>query len=396
MPGLAPCGRDRGYLLTELAIVLLVLMLGAVWLATQTAQETEDAGARATAALLLVARGRTQEWQLQHLDWMLAEPSGVPPAGLAQVAWPVDLPLAALSRGGDDMTLRARPVYGGELRVRFWREGQCPGQDCRPQAMVYTRDPIQRTSAEGYSVALVGQILMATEGFGAHAPPGAPHRLRGAVLDAANPMGARTGIVAVAASLDATPFGQFVRHGDTRPVRLRHDLTVGGSIATAQGVRFDTAVQPGQACAREGLHARAANGSLVVCTTGIWFALNRYVVTSMQGSLPHGAAVPLATCPPPLQAFTRVGLDALDVRVGGQDIGVRGNLTGQVVGAGAVSQSGSVSVSGSLSGQLRSTGDSWLRVAQPGPRVSQGRLDLGSAGEGARGYVIVGCRHGDE
>ncbi|MBU4611364.1 hypothetical protein IMZ29_12745 [Achromobacter sp. GG226] len=385
--------RAAGYLLAELAVVLLAATLGAVWFAQQAAEETEDAGARATASLLLTARGRLLGWQVQHLDWLLAEPSAAQPTGITAVSWPVDLPLAAFAGGAVDPVWQARPAYGGELRVRLWRDGVCPGTACRPQAMLYTTEPVRARAAHDYSPMLVGQILLATDGYGAHAPPGTPARLRGALLDVANPQGARAGVVAVTASLDATPFTQFVRHGDGRPVRLRNTLAVDGALSTATGLAFDTAVVPGGACAQEGLHARTAGASLAVCSAGIWFELNRYVVTAMQDGLADGAVLPVSSCPAGMAPFTRVGVQHLDVMVGGGDIDVRGQLAGALSGSGAVSQTGAVSVTGTVTGSLRSTSDSQLRIAQAATE-SGGRLRLSSVGPAARGYAIVGCRHG--
>lgn len=385
--------RVCGYLLVELAIVLLVATLAAAWFAQQSVDEAEDAGARATASVMLSARGRLVDWQLRHLDWVLAEPSAAAPAGLDAAAWPVDVPLSGLADGADDPVWRGRPVYGGTLRVRLWREGVCPGMDCRPQAMLYTSDPVRARAAHDYSPLLVGQILLATDGYGAHAPPGAPARLRGALLDVPNPVGPQAGVVAVVASLEATPFGQFVRHGDSRPVRLRSTLSVDGTLSTDSGLLLQTDVAPGSACAQEGLHARTAESTLAICTTGIWFVQNRYVVTDMQAGLASGASVPEPACPAGMQAFQRVGIQSVDALVGGADIDVRAQLAGSLSGSGLVSQTGAVSVTGTVSGTLHSTVDSQLRVAQAAIR-SDGQLHLSSAGPQARGYAIVGCRHG--
>lgn len=394
MRALRARGLRPGYLLAELAVVLLAATLGAAWLAQQSAEETEDAGARATASLLLTARGRLQGWQLQHLDWLIAEPSASAPPGLsAAAAWPLDLPLRALAAGPADPVWRGRPVYGGEVRVRLWREGTCPGSACRLQALLYTSEPVRARPGHDYSPALVGQILLATDGYGGHAPPGAADRLRGALFETANPVGAQAGVVAVTASLDATPFTQFVRHGDERPVRLRNTLSVDGTVRTASGLAFATAVTPGDACPQDGLHAQTGAASLAVCTTGIWFELNRYVVTDLQDGLLDGAVLPVATCPAGMQAFTQVGVQHVDALVSGTDIDVRAQLSGSLSGSGSVSQTGGVSVTGSVSGALHSTADSRLRVTQAAVDEA-GRLRLAAAGPAARGYAIVGCRHG--
>lgn len=397
--------RQHGYALLELAIAALLLLLGAVWAASRWQDDVRDAGAQATARYLLTMRGATHEMLVQHFDKLAGYPD--PPEGYgASVALPayldqplpLDLGVAELvsARGeGQPGYLPAdfplRPVYGGEARVRIWREGDCPGEHCRLEAVVHTTEPISADGAE-HSPELIGQVIMASDGYGGHAPSNAPQRLRGAVFDVANPMGELAGVVGVTAALDTTLFHQFVRQGDTRPIWLRNRLHVAGTIASASGLALQTEVTPGDACLLDGLYASSVRQSLVMCLTGVWFELARYVVTGQRHDLQHGAVLPEPECPGGMQAFMRVGLQSLDVDVPGADIQIRGVLAGSISGSGTVDPTGSVEVSGSFDGSVTSSPDSRIRIVQRAG-VAGGVLELSAAGAGARAYAVYGCQY---
>lgn len=390
----------------ELAIAALLLLLGAVWAASRLQNDVQDAGAQATARYLLALRGATQEMLVQHFDRLAGYPE--PPEGYGHATplpaylahpMPLDLGVADLVLPRADgepgylpADFPARPVYGGDARVRVWREGECPGEHCRLQAIVHTTAAVG-ADATGYSPELVGQIIMASEGYGGHAPPNAPQRLRGAVFDVANPMGDEVGIVGVAATLDTTLFHQFVRHGDTRPVLLRNRLHVEGTIASGGGLVLQTTVIPGDACMSEGLYATSVRQSLAMCLTGVWFELARYVVTGQQSDLAHGAVLPAPDCPGGMQPFMRAGLQSVDVTASGADIDVRGILAGSITGSGTVGQGGSVAVSGTFDGGVTSAPDSRIRIVQS-TGVAGGTLELSAAGPQARAYAVYGCQYG--
>ncbi|GAA5233806.1 hypothetical protein FOZ76_07050 [Verticiella sediminum] len=384
----------RGYLLVEVAIAAMLLAMGAVWYASASADATRDAGAQSTGRLLLVARGALQRLMVEHYDWLLGyEGAAEPPDWLAQPL-PLDVDAAPLLQA-EDAVLEAgeprRPAYGASLRIRLWREHECPGPACRLRALVYTAEPVRAEAALDYSPELVGAIMLSTDGYGGHAPPGVPERLRGALFDAANPVGAVAGIVAVSADLDATPFHQFVRHGDDRPVRLRNRLEVDGLLVAGSGVQLPTGVEPGAACPGEGVYARSARGALAVCTVGVWFEIGRYVVQGEAGGLRSGEPVPEPSCPPGTTPFTRLGLQALDHRIAGGDIDVRGDLRGTVSGTGSVNAAGAVSVTGAFAGSVQSGAGSYVQV-RIRPSLLDGRVHV-DGGPDNLVHALWGCRH---
>lgn len=398
--------RESGFALLELSIAAVLVLLGAIWFASRLQGDVQDAGAKATASYLLAMRGAAQEMLVQNFDTLAGYPAvpeyagATPPVpAYLQAALPLNLgvaelmsPRAAGLPGYLPAGFPARPVYGGEARLAVWREGDCPGASCMLHAIVYTTQAIATEAGIDYSPELVGQIMLATQGYGGHAPPGAPERLRGAIFDVANPVGSVVGVVGVSASLDTTLFNQFVRHGETRAVRLRNRLDVAGMISSATGLALDTAVTPGDACASEGAYATSARQTLSMCLTGVWFELVRYVVTGQASDLADGAPLPAVSCPANMQPFLRLGLQALDVTMSGPDVDVQGVLQGSVTASGNVGQSGSVSVSGTFDGTIASSSDSRVRVAQ-GVGVDGAVVRMTDAGPQARAYAVYGCQY---
>ncbi len=396
--------RVRGFTLLELTFVGLLMMLGAVWLANRTQNELEDDAARATGALFLTVRGAVQAALVRHFDALAGYPSPAVPRAELPVHFQGEPPwdfsaqrLQIADPDGVAATLPAAVQVGstlaGEVRIRVERIGSCPGEDCQLRAIVYGSEPLRQTGASGHSAVLVGSFMLATQGYGGHAPPGHPERVRGALFDVANPLGAVPGMVAVTADLETTPFHQFVRQGDRREVWLQNALHVEGEIDTATGLSWNTAVVPGDICSSDGRYARTARGTLGVCLTGIWFELDRYVVQGRQGNLADGDPVPQPSCPGGTQAFVEVALQDVDVALRGADIDVRGQVSGSLTGSGSADASGAVTISGSFSGDLASTAASRIDVVQT-VALQGGRVRLAGGGPAARAYAVYGCIQG--
>lgn len=392
---------QAGFTLLEVGIAALVVMLGVVWLAGRWQTQVEDAAAEATAAYLMTLRGATQAMMVHYFEPLLGFPAPDPSRELPAVlagAWPKTLSVGDLQQAepaGGGAFLPAgfpqRPPLGAGVQVHVMREGSCPGQTCRLRALVHTTDALRATGLD-HSPELVGAFMLATQGYGAHAPGHAPERLRGALLDVANPAGPVAGVVAVTADLEATHFHQFVRQGDSRPIRLQNTLDVEGQLSTSSGLRLNTAVQPGAACSLPQAYARSQSGALATCLSGVWFELQRYVVQGWQADLGEGDALPQPQCPSPLQSFLRLVMQRSAIDVGGHDIDVRGRLSGSFSATATMDGSGQVSVSGSVGGDLASTSESRLRVRQ-GVSASGGRVRFENPGDGPLALAIYGCVH---
>lgn len=405
----APPRRARGLVLLEIVIGMALLTMASGWLAARYVAALDDAAAMATGRYLLTVRGAVQALTSEHFGQL----TGVPvAAGAADevplpawlVAGPVVDVAASLLReprapgqaGFLAAGFPANPPLGGEARIRIAQVGTCPGADCRLESLVYTRDPIRTPGQTGYDASLLGQVMLATEGYGGNAREPEPGRLRGPLFDQPNPQGAVPGIAAVTASLEATLFNQFVRQGDTRPVWLRNTLSVAGEVQTEAGLVLATAVVPGSACAVERAYASSAHHTLAVCRGGLWFELTRYVVTWRAAALADGAQIPAPACPVGASAFVQVALRDVDVDMRGADVQVRGALNGTVTGTGAVSSTGAVSVAGQVQGTLSSTPDSYVRVRQHAQALGSGpwTVRIEGAQSGARASAVVGCQLG--
>ncbi|WLW63625.1 hypothetical protein RA224_09440 [Achromobacter aegrifaciens] len=241
---------------------------------------------------------------------------------------------------------------------------------------------------------LLGKVMAASEGYGGHDAKGGTN-VRGPLMDIPRAwfdFGAEPGHAVIAAGLGATPFGQFVRHGETRPVTFNNTLTVAGAIQTNTGLLLNTVVAPGAACAPEGLFASTANKVLAVCTGGVWFAQNGHVITGTYSDLPNDAAIPAVTCPAGLSPWRQIALQAVDATVRGGDINIGGAIGGSIQGSGYVNAAGAVSVGGSFNGTFQNSGSSYVRMAQRAS-IAGDRVAISPADMGARASVIQGCKN---
>ena len=247
-------------------ISIVLTTLASIFAAGQLRDAVDDNAAASTGRYLLQVRGAVIDLQVKHQSWISNEKNATAPAGLS---W-ADVSGTQVSRGGIpeliDLGFLPKntpryPVLGDSVRFALVRQGACPGADCRTTAYVYTCHPVStersRRQSGGcatptgnrarFSPALLAHVMMSTDGYGGHDARGGPN-VAGPLLNVPRTwfdFGTQLGHVVLAAGLDATPFGQFVRHGETRPVTLHNTLTVDQTIQTNQGLLLNTAVTPG-------------------------------------------------------------------------------------------------------------------------------------------------------
>lgn len=426
-----------GFTLIEVAIVGVLLALAAVAAGRVYLQGNLDAKAQATGSYLLTMRGAVLQSITTHYDLLhgvdtSAAPPGtypVPTAAMTALAnnlrasthpnpayrstWRSADPGVLRELGFLPASLPDRPPLGGAVVVKIKPFGTCPGSDCSLTVLLHTCLPVgedsgvhlppagdcsaYNTGAYHGSPELVGQVMLSTQGFGINNWM-APDQLRGPLYSqagvawSAGATGNPQGLVGVVASLDATSLSQFVRHGDTRRVRLNNTLDVSGTVTTQAALVAATSVAPHAACAIAGAYATTSRGTLATCQGAQWLELSRHVVQWQGERLAHGANVPSPVCPAGTQPFTRVSVVTMAADITGTDVSVRGTLSGSVTGAGTVVD-GTVSVTGSTTGTLTSTADSVVRVRHTAS-VSGGRLVLSPAHGDARANVVTGCTLG--
>ena len=333
--------RAAGFGLLEIIAVLALAGFAAVWAAAEAAARAERAAAESAGRYMLAVRGAVhralaEHWSVLHgLTPTAGDP--VPPAW-ASGSFPMDLSIADLqvppAPGAEPYlspSFPTLPAYGGEMRVRIDRTGTCPpdpasGSSCQVHAVVYTAEPVSASSAYPFSPDIIATMIEAADGYGGHSSAQTPGRLRGAIFDLPNPLGDRPGVVGVVASLDTTPWHQFVRQGDSRHIYLANALSVTGPITTTTGLMLDTAVVPGQSCGEPGLYATTARRSLATCADGTWFELTGHVVTGLASNLAAGAPMPTPSCPPGTTPFVHLAQQRISVRID-PSVGGAGTVT---------------------------------------------------------------------
>ncbi len=405
-------------MLTALALASLLAVLGSV----ELARRVNDAAAEATGRYLLAVRDALVAFQIRHEAWLSgvdisAAPVGTyppaPPLNWAAGSGGVQLAHGSVALLKDEGLLPAgQPEHtplGERAQFVLLRQGACPGPACSLQSYVYTCHPVSArpstktqascTSPAGaraeYDAGLLGQVMLSSGGYGAHDAM-VDGRFIGPLVDADKawfPVSAHRGHAVVAGALAATPFGQFVRMGDTRHVRLANQLTVDGAIQTSTGLLLDTSVGIASPCAVPGMFAATDALELAVCSGGVWSVSGGRSVQNVLTNLVHGAYVAPPSCQPPAAPFRYVSLSSSDVTITGSNLNVHGDVGGHVSGSGSVNAAGSVTLQGALSGGFQSAPSSSLRVAQAVEIDSANRIRISPSGANARASVIQGCAH---
>lgn len=409
-----------GFTLMEVMVAVAIVTLLAVLAARDLRREGDESAAEATGRYLMQIRSAVVDLQLKHEAWLRGEnPTGLPPGSYPPpptLTW-ASVAGTQVARGGlADLsalgllptTIPRYPTLGDVARFILVRQGTCPGDDCHTSAFVYVCHPISaarslRQGAEctppagsrgDFDQALLSKVILAAEGYGGHDARGS-NSVRGPLMDIPRAwfdFGAQPGHAVIAASLDATPFGQFVRHGETRPVTLHNTLTVGETIQSNKGLLLNTSVAQGAACTVEGLYASTANKMLAVCTGGVWFTPFGHVITGVYSNLPSDAAIPALSCPVGQTPWRYASVQSLDVTVTGSDVNVGGSVGGSIQGSGSVNAAGAVAVNGTFAGSFQNSGSSYVRVGQT-VAIAGDRVVISPAGANARAAVIQGCKN---
>lgn len=414
--------KQRGFVLISLAVALAIFTILAVFASTEIVRRTNDATAEATGRYLLAVRNALIAFQVKHEAWLLqvdtsGAPAGIYPAPPALTFAPDGLghevALADVSLLRDEGLLPAdfsdTMPFGERAGLLLARSGPCPGLTCQLQSFVYSCHPISAhrstrnatsscvnvpSGRDDVSPSLLGKVLMSSEGYGGHDLFDST-RFQGPLVNAPRtwfPISSHPGRAVVVASLDATPFAQFVRQGDTRHVFLRNDLTVDGVIQTNTGLVFGKTVTLGDACDRNGMFSATLDWQMAVCKDGIWQMEGGYTVTGLFPNLAHNTYVAPPNCVAPATPYQLVALQAVDMYVSqGNGMNVSGTHSGTITGSGSVNSSGSVSVTGSFSGTFQASSDSYVQMGQSVNIVSN-RVVISPDRPGSRASLIQGCR----
>jgi len=269
---------QHGYLMFELALVLAVACLAAVWNADGWRRQADATAGNAAGAWLLEIRGALARMMARHQDDLV---QGLPPrdarGGLAY-AEPHAPRLDELIRHGHLPAGFPTASAGGmRVAIRILRDPACPGQGCRLDALAYSEAPAGMVA----DPSTVAMILAAAGGYGGHIDGQAPDLIRGPNFRFSNPLAPgmprlAVGTVAVWAGLDPAATWPYLRTRDHRNPDFQGDVAAAGTLHAAGSLSTDGHLfiggraRPGDVCAPDGLMARMEDGGPLSCIGGRW------------------------------------------------------------------------------------------------------------------------------
>lgn len=276
---------QRGYALVELALVLLITSLLATWGVHTLVNRIHDAQARSAAAwmaamhkavLAYVQRYGPEIQEAEHpdalaihgfADWRAPAFAELKQAGLLSAGMPENAPLT------------------GPARVIVWHQGECPGDACIVEAIVYGEWPVRDLKRGEPDEAKVAQWLLASEGEGAAVHPREPDRIQGAAYSYSSTLPDGTvlpvGTVARAVTAEQQALWSFLRVKDRRDPDFQGALSVAGNLhsradATVAGkLTIGAQFHDGMECETEKAVAHHVLGGLLVCHLGRWRSSGR-------------------------------------------------------------------------------------------------------------------------
>lgn len=292
---------QRGVLLIEAMLYLVLASLATIYLSSYTLRTIEDGGMESTATYMKILKTGLEKYNLTNRD-QLAVASTVRQPACAAVAgrsgvFLVNSLAPTLQELIDGQCIAApgfrttTPQNMG-VTTRIERTN-CPGTSCALFAVAFTNAGITTGNSNGEPrYDLVAKYLQSTEGSGAASQFGNEARLRSSYYNVANTVttpsgGAAGGVLAIGTYFDEGLYGNFLRMGETRSVTINNSLTVAGNSGTTDGV---------SACLRAAL---TSNGQVLARAT------NCLTRASMDGNNGN------------ITSFDATGRDAAGVRYSG-------------------------------------------------------------------------------
>lgn len=281
------CRRQAGFSLAGMALALALTAVTAIWASNQLVQRIEDAAARSAGVWMAQIRQAAAGMLARHFD-ALAQGAAPLDAGgaplFADPQSPTVAELRALAHLPADFPERSALGFGAQVRVQ--KGGDCPGERCRIDALIYSATPLLKRGTGSPDVIGIASVIEAAGGYGGAVWPDTPGQTRGAAFRFGNPLapGAPTyapGTLALWAGAGAELGGDtppvlpdlepFVRIGDARDPALSGSLTVAASMATGAYLSVGGRAQPGHVCGlANGTMASTQAGDLLACQSGVW------------------------------------------------------------------------------------------------------------------------------
>lgn len=263
--------RQRGSLLIELSVVLILLVVLAMGSVSWLKQRAEQQQVENRAVWMLRLQQGVQFFLDTHAD-PLAQSQTPAIVGIAQAFEPTVAELKQLGFLPSSFSL-SYPIS-----IELYREGSCPGVRCHVHAVIASQSPYLRKNGAVNQDAL-SQWRLSTAAKGFVVTANRPQWLSGADRQIPNTAALfktafAPGTVALAASTDPSLFG-FVRQADTRNPYFKTDVDIEGSIRTdadlvsGQHLIFSRTEQKGASCNKVGAIAKGTN-EFLICRNGVW------------------------------------------------------------------------------------------------------------------------------
>lgn len=173
----------------------------------------------------------------------------------------------------------------GAATIKVWHRGECPGDGCAVEGLVYGDRPLLKEEGGPSDAASMAQWLLAAQGNGAAVHADDPDRLRGAAFALSNVLPDGTalpvGTVAMAVTAEQLALWSYLRVRDPRNPDFQGDLSVAGDVAGAGNASVAGQLvigaqhRDGDECEPSNAVAHELDGGLIVCRGGRWRAATR-------------------------------------------------------------------------------------------------------------------------
>lgn len=306
---------QRGFALIELMVAALIATLLAVWASEVMVRRTQEASAEAAAVWMQAVRLSAERYISRHADSLRQAPQ-LADAGIEGVADAAAPGLEELKQQG--MLASGFPeAHGRDLQVavRVLRSGDCPGDECRLDALIYSTRALDKVLAGRSHEGLLAYWLMAAGGKGGVVSYADPGQLKGAAFALPNPPlpgmpVLDSGTVALMVGLGGAFSYPWLKVGDTRNPDFGADVSVAGNVVSNEAVRAQGSLWLGERayagamCPENGLIVREHYGGLLVCRSYQWVSAGGrggggYSVNTVSGCVAMAAnpVTGLCSCP---------------------------------------------------------------------------------------------------
>lgn len=279
--------RQQGVIIVELLIAIGLLTLIVVGSVHWLKQRGEQLQVEQLAVWMLEAQQGLQHFISEHKQALLdAEHLELTIEGVMQASSPTLEELQLLGFLSPSFPL----TYA--VRIRLYQEGDCPGQRCHVQAIMYSEKPLLTQQGVANQQALA-QWRLHTQAYGLAVTALRPDWLVGSQMHVANrgqDLGEvlPPGTVALVASTNKEQFVKVVEKATSDPTDTgsiysdedliaRRDVLAGRDVSAGRDIQAEryfvlpnTSI-PNSVCVKDGAISRAQDGTgLLLCERGRW------------------------------------------------------------------------------------------------------------------------------